>query len=83
MEMSAVDIIAYVQTRDIFANVIKTSTTLLEKTSISATITMDMIALVTSSMVWPSGARKMASSTTKIRRTKLGNEIFENIRSIY
>ena len=51
MEMSAVDIIAYVQTRDIFANVIKTSTTLLEKTSTSATITMDMIALVTSSMV--------------------------------
>jgi hypothetical protein len=50
MEMLDVDITAIVQTRDTFANAIKTSTTLREKISTSATITMDMIALVTSSM---------------------------------
>ena len=50
MEMLDVDTTAIVQMRDIFANAIKTSTTLREKISTSATITMDMIAPVTSSM---------------------------------
>lgn len=74
MEMSDVDITAIVQMRGTFANVIKTSTMLLERISTSATIIMVLIALVTSSMVWTSGARRTESSTTKIKRTKLDNE---------
>ena len=50
MEMSAADITATVRKRDISVNVIKTSTMLPVRILTSATITMDLIALVTLSM---------------------------------